>query len=258
VIGGLMAAHPQALHRIYAANLAGSAVGCLAILPVLAGLGGEGALLLSAAAGLIAALLMVESRSRGWHRWANIVSLVAAAGALLVAGSVRPEWAAVRLSPYKGLTQALLAPGAEHAVTEWTVAARFDVVESQTIHIMPGLSQNALVMRPPEQIGLTLDGDNLQPITGISPEDETARELAENVPQGIIRELRPDAKLMLILEPAGGWDVLMALANGAPSVTSGAHAVATAARPYASLQGVHDDPRVCWSHRTADIRPPHG
>ena len=39
-IGGLLAAESARLHRIYAANLIGSALGCVAVLPLLAWLGG--------------------------------------------------------------------------------------------------------------------------------------------------------------------------------------------------------------------------
>ncbi len=247
VIGGLMTSAPQALHRIYAANLGGSAVGCLAILPVLASLGGEAALLLSAAVGVVAVPLLMPSR-QGGHAKAQAAGMAVLAGLLLMLAVMRPEWASIRLSPYKGLTQALLAPGAVHAVSEWSTAARIDVVESQSIHTMPGLSQNALIMRPPEQLGLTLDGDDLQPITGLSPEDNLARELAGYVPQAIIPALRSEAGSMLILEPGGGWDVLMALANGAPAATvvERHEIVADLLQgQYADFTGdIYNDPRV--------------
>ena len=56
MVGGLLSADVSGLHRIYAANLAGSALGCVIVLPLLAWVGGEGALLASAAMGLLAAV----------------------------------------------------------------------------------------------------------------------------------------------------------------------------------------------------------
>ncbi len=216
VIGGLLAADPGRLHRAYAANLIGSALGCVIALPLLAWIGGEGALLAGAAMGLIACCLFAMRRSG--QSILRMVIPLAGAATLVVVAILRPEWITVRLSPYKALSQALLAPNAHQTVSEWTAVARVDVVESNSIHIMPGLSQNALIDRPPLQAGLTLDGDNLMPITSLDPTSELAHQLAANLPQAVIWELRPHAST-LILEPGGGWDVLMALASGAQSVT---------------------------------------
>ncbi|HEC22271.1 MAG TPA: hypothetical protein ENI95_05070 [Chloroflexi bacterium] len=247
VVGGLLAADVRGLHRVYAANLAGSALGGVIVLPLLDLVGGEGALFLSAALGLASAgLLMIRSRRGGMViRSGGIAAGVVALVALAV---VRPDRIALRLSPYKGLSQLLLTPDARHTVSEWSAVARVDVVESDSIHIFPGLSQNALIMRPPRQAALTLDGDNPTPITALSPDDELARTLAENVPQAVIAELRPPSATRLILEPGGGWDVLIALAGGAQSVT-----VAERNRPVIRIlrgayrdftAGLYDDPRV--------------
>lgn len=244
VIGGLLAADAAGLHRVYAANLAGSALGCVMVLPLLAWVSGEGALFVSAALALFAAGLFVTRRRGVIHHapaWIGV-------GALIALAVLRPAWITLRLSPYKGLSQALLAPTAQHTFAEWNAVARVDVVESESIHIMPGLSQNALIPYPPLQAGLTLDGDNLMPVTALGPADELARTLAGNVPGAVVGELRPDAASALILEPGGGWDVLMTLSGSIPSVTvvERNRLVIRALREvYADFtHGLYRDPRV--------------
>ncbi len=246
-IGGRLAAEPGRLHRIYAANLAGSALGCVLVLPLLAWLGGEGALLASAALGLVAAGLFAWPERR-WQAVARLAGLLAGAALLIALAVARPGWMLLHISPYKALSQALLAPGARHTLSEWGALARVDVVESETIHILPGLSQNAPIPRPPLQAGLTLDGDNMQPLTALSPDDDLARTLAANVPQAVAHALRPDAARTLILEPGGGWAALLALAADAPSVTVVEHdplVVDVMQGPYAAFtHHLYADPRV--------------
>ncbi len=213
VISGLLAADPGRSHQVYAANLAGSALGCAAVLPLLEAVGGVGAVLVSAALGLIAAALFSRP---------SPAALAPAALALVLIGLAArlPPSLDVRLSPYKPLSQALLAPEARLIRSRWTASARIDVVSSGAIHILPGLGQNILLAAPPPQAGLLLDGDNLMPITELHPADPAARELAAHVPLAAAFALRPEAHAILILEPGGGWDVLMALAGGASSVTA--------------------------------------
>ena len=53
----LLAADPGRIHRTYAANLSGSALGCLLAVSAPAWVGGEGVILLAAALGLLAAAI---------------------------------------------------------------------------------------------------------------------------------------------------------------------------------------------------------
>ncbi len=221
-ISGMLQADARGLHRVYAANLGGSAAGCLAVLPLLSWLGAEGTLAASGAAGLAAAALLVQPEAGGRRAPARVAALAGAA-LLTALAVVRPSWMLLRLSPYKALTQALFAPDARLVLSRWGPVARVDVVESSAIHVMPGLSENALIARPPLQAGLTLDGDNLQPLTAISPDSDLARELAASVPEAVIRAMRPHAGRYLVLEAGAGWSVLMALAGGAEAVTAVEH-----------------------------------
>jgi hypothetical protein len=220
VVGGLLAEEPTRSHQVYAANLAGSALGCVLVMPLLALVGGEGALLISAALGFTAALLFLTECRRNVDRIAGGAAALIAATVLVGLAVLHPGWIEAPLSPYKGLSQALLAPGARHTLSRWNAIARVDVVESESIHIMPGLSLNAQIASPPLQAGLTLDGDNLMPVTALPPDDALAGRLAANVPQVVAAALRPEASSMLILEAGGGWEALMALAGEAPGAVT--------------------------------------
>jgi len=242
VIGELLASDRDHLHRIYAANLGGSAVGCVLVLPLLDWIGGEGTLFAAAALGLIAAVLFNPPGEK--RPVLRKTGALIAAGALLAVAILHPAAIDLQLSPYKGLTQALRAPDAAHARSEWNAYARVDVVTSESIHIMPGLSQNAMIAAPPVQAGLTLDGDNLQPVTALGPGDDLARQIAANIPQAVIEALKPGVDRTLVLEPGGGWDVLVLLANGTPSLTAVEHNPLVVEILRDSPPHLYADPRV--------------
>ncbi|MGD8759591.1 MAG: hypothetical protein PVJ07_05015 [Anaerolineales bacterium] len=208
-VGACLAqAGPQA-HRPYAANLAGSALGCLAALAAQPLLGGEGAFAFAIALGWLSAAAFSCSRTRQ-------LTLLAAAIISLLLGVFPPEALALRLSPYKPLSVVRLAPDAEDALTLWGATARVDVVESQTIHIFQGLSLNAMVDLP-EQAALFVDGEGPIPISALDPDSSQAETIAQYLPASLAYQLRPGAKA-LILQPGAGLDVIMALASGTSRV----------------------------------------
>jgi len=217
VLGALLARHPPTAHRVYAANLAGSAAGGLGAVPLVARAGPEVLVPASAALGLAAACALAWGGGRSPRSllgWA-----AAAALALAALGGVAPAAVPVQVSPYKALAQALRADGARHALSRWSNHGRVDVVESESIHVFPGLSQTVTWARPPRQAGLTMDGDNLVPITALHVGEAGARALALAVPEAVAHALRPRGR-WLVLDPGGGWPVLLALAGGARHVTA--------------------------------------
>lgn len=219
LVGGELAAGGRAqgagAHLVYGANLIGSALGCIASLPALKALGGVGALLLAAVLGCGAGLLFGDpAPALKRVRVAALALGLAGLAALLV----RPMFLEQRLSPYKALLVLAQAPDARHVRTDWDATARVDVIESSSIHSMPGLSLLAPV-GPPPQAGLLLDGDNLMPITGLAPESRQAALLADYMPNGLAYHLRPGART-LVIEAGTGLDVLLALAAGATHVTA--------------------------------------
>lgn len=225
VIGGeLMGAgrNGGGSHRVYGANLIGSAAGSLISLLILEAFSGVGAvivaIIMGAISGLSFTLLDIHRRERTVR---DLVTIGVASGLILVGALALirpPAFFAQQLSPYKTLAVLSQALDSRHVLTTWDATARVDVVEGSTIHVMPGLSLLS-PYGPPPQAGLMLDGDNLMPITGLPPDSQQAQVLANYLPNGVIHRLRPQAHT-LVIEAGTGMDVLFALAGGAGQVTA--------------------------------------
>lgn len=213
-IAVLLATQPGLAGQIYSFNLAGSALGCLATVVALPVLGGAGTVMLSA---LLGALAAIAFSAGNWleTRKSNIQSLISSLITLILLFLTihPPSFLEIRLSPYKGLSQALLYPEAKVIFSRWNAFSRVDVIESQGVKSAPGLSLAYPGSLPP-QLGLFTDGDNLSPIT--EPE---LLGFIEYLPVALPYRLRPQAKA-LIIEPKGGLDVLVALHHGAASVVA--------------------------------------
>jgi len=222
--GWLFSTRPVDAPHIYTANLLGSAAGCLLALGALAQWGGEGAVLfcawLASIGTVVASTGAVSSRRyAGWRlNWNDIVCCGAGVAITVVlslwVGSV-PSFFAVRLSPYKMLSQVMRDPAAEHVWTRWSIASRVDLVRSPAIRSYPGMSY-AYLGDLPRQDGLTFDGDDLSPVTYT---DADAAAFATYMPAALAFQLRPESHA-LILGTRGGLDVLVALATGAGQVTA--------------------------------------
>ena len=236
-VGGLLATRPEMATRVYAANLAGSAAGCLVALGTLPLLGGAGAVLFSAVLGGVAAV--VFARGRRWERWVY-GALVASLAGLIV---VSPAWLEIRLSEYKSLSHKERFPDARVAFRQWNAYSRVDVLESASIRAAPGLSLSYFGPLPPQR-GLFVDGDGLSGIVDQAEADgEDLTALVSHLPVSLAYRLRPGARA-LVLEPRGGLDVHVALRMGAASVTVvESNGLATdAVRAFGG--GLYDDPGV--------------
>jgi MFS family permease len=204
-------------NQVYAVNLLGSAVGILLALIVMQLAGVPGALLASGMVGLIAAL---GSNIRG-SRIINALVL----GALMVGTFIMLNLTIVNshnlaplgvtISPYKGLPYALRIPGSEKLFGAWNAISRLDVLSGASTRVMPGLSYT-YQDNPPPQLGMAVDGDTLQPITLIEPENFTA---ANYLPEAIAYKLQ-SPEFVLVLESGAGLGVAQALAGGAGEVTA--------------------------------------
>jgi hypothetical protein len=205
----LSEAGPEA-HRPYAANLVGSALGCPAALAALSLFGGEGAVALAIMLGLLAAFTFTPRR--------NPRIILAILSALTLLAGIRPTAAlSIHLSPYKPLSITSLVPDAKTAFTRWSASARLDVVESSSVHVLPGLSLNADIQLP-LQAAMFIDGDGPMPINALSPDDPNAQAIATHMPASLAYDLRPNARA-LILMPGAGLDAVVALAAGASKAT---------------------------------------
>lgn len=244
-LGLLFSVYPQGVGRLYAVNLAGSALGCVLALLAPAWVGGAGIVWLSMAMGGVAALGFVWSQGRKLISFevpdrvvALLAALVTICGIILLLAS--PARLDVRLSPYKSLSYALQYPGARIILQQWNSFSRVDVVESGGIRSLPGLSYRYMAAPPPQR-GLLVDGDDLNPILAFSPEQASPDDLAFTgyLPTAIAYQLRPDARVW-VLEPRGGLEMWVALAQGA------AHVTAVEANPLivAAAGDIYATPRV--------------
>jgi hypothetical protein len=255
-VGLLLAAWPESANRTYAANLTGSAIGCLLAVVTPSLVGGEGTVLLSAALGLLAALPFQRGTTRGTQvvsrsavyavRFAQLaLALILVLGALWL-----PSFLEIRLSPYKSLSYVLLYPDAELTFQRWNGFSRVDVVRSTSIRSLPGRGF-VCPGQPPSQLGLTVDGDSLSPISHVPPgftalEVPGSPALTDCLLTALPYQLRPGART-LVLEPRGGFDVLVALAEGARTVTAveANPLIVEAVRMQGEWAGsLYDDPRV--------------
>ena len=267
-VGVLFAARPRHASRVYAANLVGSAIGCVFAVATPSFVGAEGVVLLSAACGVAAALAFQCGVSRDLpaaHRASPSMTPLsrviqgAALVILLLAAFRTPSFLNIELSPYKSLSYLLQYPDARLVFQCWNSFSRVDVVQSESIRGLPG-SGFRCSSQPPPQRGLTVDGDDLNYIyhvqTGFSDLACTNCLLT-----ALPYRLRPAAQT-LVLEPRGGSDVVTALAQGADSVTvvEANPLIVDAVRAQGAWAGhLYDDPRVetVLEHGRTYVQRPH-
>jgi hypothetical protein len=208
VTGLLLTAHPEHAPHLYAANLLGSALGSLipvALLPHT----GEGSILVIVALGLLAALIFRYPMAKV----AESMALLGFCAMLFFFSTHLPAQFQLRLSPYKGLSQVLRFPDAEVVWQHWNAFSRVDRVASSAIRSAPGLSLSYPGAMPAAD-GLFVDGDDLSPVL-----KDADPELAGYMPVALPYQLRPGGQALL-LEPRGGMDIWIALAQGATSVVA--------------------------------------
>ena len=236
VQGLALTAWPDRAGRLYAAALGGSGLGCVLALGALSQVSGARAVVLAALVAACGALAFGGRRP-------GAVGPAAAAAALVLLIWQTPDWFDQRLSPYKPLSQLLTNPGARVAHSESSALSRLDVVETRTVRSAPGLSLTYDGPLP-RQLGVAVDGDTILALT----ERESLRpSFLDALPASLPYRLRPRPRV-LVLEPGGGLDVLLALEKGARSVVAveddAALAELIGSRFSRQAGGVYNDPRV--------------
>jgi hypothetical protein len=215
-VGLLLDVYPKSAGGTYAVNLFGSALGCFFAMLAPPFLGAEGTVTLSSGLAGLGALIGLKNgdkTKRGIE--ASIFTLlifVCIDLGLRITGRSAPPIMNLHLSPYKGYSYAMQHPSADLVFRRWNAFSRVDVVRSEGIHSIPGLSYRYLEPLP-GQDGIYLDGDNLSVLLS----GEADMSFSSYLPLALPFELRPGAGT-LILEPRGGLDVLTALELGAEQV----------------------------------------
>ena len=229
-VGVLLEASPSGAGNTYAANLLGSALGCLLALIAPSRLGVEGMITLcsglAAFSALICFIRIQKAEPQTGAKKGFLPALAGTTVSMLLLGLACLDlglrstgrnsfsWLELNISPYKGLSYALQYPGAEIIFRKWNAFSRVDVVRSAGIRSLPGLSYRCLGQIP-TQDGLLVDGDELTPIL----RSEENLDLYTCLPGAVAFQLRPQADVLLI-EPRGGLDILAALHLGAWRVTA--------------------------------------
>ena len=210
----LFAQHPQAVGYLYAINFGGSAVGCALALLVPTWLGGAGVILLCGALGGVAALCFAKARTMRGTAGLLII-------AMGIAGATQPAPLTLELSPYKGLSHALRLPDARVVFRAWNSFSRVDMIASESIRSLAGLSYQSPAP-PPPQHGIFIDGSDPSPAIQLplATLDHTAAlTFTSFMPTAIAYQLRPGGDA-LVLAPHGGLALWIALAEGAGRVTA--------------------------------------
>ncbi len=217
-VGLLLDVDPVSAGQTYAVNLLGSALGCMVALLAPPFLGAEGTVTLSSGLAVLGTLISLKNgRLRGRGLVATTVLLLIFVCLDLgsrFSGQAGLPIMELHLSPYKGYSYAMQYPNAKLIYRRWNAFSRVDVVRSEGIHSIPGLSYRYLEPLP-RQDGLFVDGDDL---SALLPE-EVDMTFSSYLPLALPFELRPKASV-LVLEPRGGLDILTALALGADQVTA--------------------------------------
>jgi len=117
-----------------------------------------------------------------------------------------PQTLDIRMSPYKSLSTVLRYPDSKVIYTSENSYSVVNVIESSSIKSATGISLKYKEV-PPEQLGLTIDGDNLSAITNV--EDEVSKlKFIEYLPISLLFTVKQYPENVLVAEPGGGMDVL--------------------------------------------------
>jgi len=237
------------ISRIYFFDLLGAGLGAILIIATLFVLAPQNALL------VLIGLAVIASALAGFGSAIQrpLVALQVVWLAFVLFG-MPEQWLGLRLSEYKGLSQAMQVIDSRTVAVSSSPLGLLTVVESPTIPFRhaPGLSFGTRHV-PPEQLGVFTDGDALSVITRYDGDMSKLGYLGEvtaALPYGLL-----DRPQVLVLGAGGGSDVLLALHNGASHVDAvelNPQMIELVRGTYADFSGrVYEDPRVTVYRREA-------
>ncbi|MBI5202866.1 MAG: hypothetical protein HY925_14840 [Elusimicrobia bacterium] len=180
----------QGVSKLYAADLAGGAAACLAVVPLLDALGAPNAVLLSAAGSALASFL-----------WSGREAEKTRAAAALAALGI-----AMALNHAGGLFDVVYSKGRKLLPAEF---ARWNSLSRVEVFAFSGGARNAII-----------DGDAATAIMDADPRTYPGSELQRRMMRDVSslpNVLRPKGEFAII-GPGGGAEVLRAVGAGSPSV----------------------------------------
>ncbi len=208
--------HGERADRVYRFDLVGAGLGSALAVGLMFVLMPQQAVLVCAALALAASLLMSGSVSRSRRGWLLAMQAAWAVGLLYALPSERFD---LRISEFKGQSQALAVTGARVVGEVSGPLGLHTVVDSPRVpfRYAPGLSLTAR-QPPPSQLGVFSDADSFSAITRLDGGPDSLAFLGEvtaALPYRLLEHPR-----VLLLGAGTGYDVLLALVNGAGHVTA--------------------------------------
>jgi hypothetical protein len=202
---------PAQINKMYAADLAGAALGCIFFIFVLKVTDGATAVTVVAFLGSVGGLLFARAVSRRLQRVAAALVLLWAAGATLQTIFVMRQSPLIQLTYVKGI----LEPPALYE--KWNSFSRIRVAPNTLpVPFGWGLSPTVPKNHGVKQLSLNIDATAATVLTAFNGDPRQIEHLKYDV-INIAHYLRPHAKV-LVVGTGGGRDVLSALAFGQPSV----------------------------------------
>jgi len=213
-VGLAFAARERLIDRIYFSDLLGAGLGATLIVCLLFLLPPQRAVIALSALALVGSVLAAATASARWRTGLVLAQLAWLLGLAYFSAGDR---IGLRISPFKGLSQALEVVGARVVAENSGPLGLLTVVESQRVPFrhVPGLSFTTRHL-PPDQLAVFTDGEGISAITAFDG-DLTSLGYLEDVTAALPYRLlkRPH---VLVLGAGAGSDVLLALRNGARQI----------------------------------------
>jgi hypothetical protein len=241
-IGLALSCRADWIHRIYFVDLVGAGCGAAGVIALLFVMQADSVLIVLAVLPVAASVLLAQGPSAS-YRLTSIQLLWTVALAI----ATTTDWPGLRISPYKGLSQALQVVDARVVEQASSPLGLVTVVDSPTVPVRhaPGLSFNTRRV-PPQQLAVFTDADALSAITRYAGDPESIAYLGDTTAALPFRLLRSPE--VLVLGSGAGEDVLRALFHGASRVDAVEldPAIVDIVRksPGDVISTVYEDPRV--------------
>ena len=209
-IGLVMVKMVERVDRIYFFNLLGSGLGALLIVGLSLIYTGPAVIVSASLLGLLSSVSFSIGCSKRIPAVLILTTIVAVFSMPYVGGGLD-----ISISPYKALSRELNYPNATIIATEWNPTSRVDVISSKGIRYAPGLSTEYRGVLP-SQLGVTIDGNSLNAITEFRG-NLTEIRFIDYTPSSAPYKLKGKEKV-LVINPRGGFDVLVAIYNNASAI----------------------------------------
>jgi hypothetical protein len=211
---------PGQVSTLYAADLAGAALGCLLVGPVLRVADAPTAVLATSATVAVASVLFAVDRVPGPGRRAWLVRASAALAVLSIAGAVAHGVAARHGAAWLRLVWVKGQYEARPLVEKWNSFSRIRVIGNPDRAVRPsgwGLSSTLPAELTAHELHLDIDSYAGTELTAFHGDPAEVAHLKYDV-TNVVHYLRPDSRV-IVVGTGGGRDVLSALAFDQKGVT---------------------------------------